>query len=445
MKDKPISVEELARKDFAVYIQYMNPKFVIPEFHVTMADALMDEAGCLISLPPDHAKSTIASILFLTWSIGNNPAAHSILAVGSPKLKSAFAMQIRRVMESAKYRAVFPQVLIRKDSDGKLMFHTLDGGQTIIVSKGEAISGIRASLIIFDDLVGGAKEAQSQVERENAWNYLTMDLLSREDKTYKVKVVGVGTRWHKEDVLCRIEKEPGFEALKVIKFKAINDEGEALWPERHDIEDLNIKKLRMGTKSFLALYQQEPTEEGGSIIKRTWLKSYREKPARFDEIIQSWDAAFGKSDNSDYVVGVVMGRVGSEFYLLDTVRSRMDFPETKKAIISLTAKWPMTFRKVIEKKANGAALIDDLAKEVMGLIPYVPKESKESRASSVSALFEAGNVYFPDPIIAPWIHDMIEELVNFPNHGNDDFTDAVVQALIHLRENANWIYGLTKR
>lgn len=441
----PISLEELARKDFAVYIQYMNPKFKIPNFHTTMADALMADDGCLISLPPDHAKSTIASILFLTWSIGNNPAAHSILAVGSPKLKSAFAMQIRRVMESAKFKAIFPAVVIRKDSDGKLMFHTLDGGQTIIVSKGEAISGIRASLIIFDDLVGGAKEAQSQVERENAWNYLTMDLLSREDKTYKVKIVGVGTRWHKEDVLCRIEKESGFESLKVIKFKAINDQGEALWPERHDIDDLNVKKLRMGTKSFLALYQQEPTEESGSIIKRNWLKFYKEKPARFDIQIQSWDAAFGKSDTSDFVVGTVWGKVGSEFYLLDMVRARMDFPDTKKAIRTLSAKWPATFKKVIEKKANGAALIDDLAKEIIGLVPYVPKESKESRASSVSPLFEAGNVYFPDPSIAPWIHDAIEEIVNFPNHGNDDVTDSVVQALIELREDANWIFGLTKR
>ncbi len=445
MDSEKVSAEELARKDFAVYIQYMNPKFIIPEFHVTMADALMSDDGCLISLPPDHAKSTIASILFLTWSIGNNPSANSILAVGSPKLKSAFAMQIRRVMESTKYKNVFPQVLIRKDSDGKLMFHTLDGGQTIIVSKGEAISGIRASLIIFDDLVGGAKEAQSQVERENAWNYLNMDLLSREDKTYKVKIVGVGTRWHKEDVLCRIEKEAGFESLKVIKFKAINENGEALWPERHDIDDLNVKKLRMGSKSFLALYQQEPTDEEGSIIKRGWIKHFREKPARFDEIIQSWDAAFGKSDSSDYVVGVVIGRVGAEFYLLDMVRARMDFPETKKAIKSMSAKWPSTFRKVVEKKANGAALIDDLAKEVMGLVPYVPKESKESRASSVSALFEAGNVYFPDPSVAPWIHDTIEEVVNFPNHGHDDMLDAIVQALLHLRENANWISGMIKR
>jgi predicted phage terminase large subunit-like protein len=347
-------------------------------------------------------------------------------------------------MESTKYRSLF-DVSIRKDSDGKLMFHTNQGGQFIIVSKGESISGIRANLIKFDDIVGGAKEARSVIERESAWSYVTMDLLTREDKTHKVKIVGVGTRWHKEDVLCRLEGHEAFKDVKIVKFKAINDEGKALWPERHNEKDLMLKKMTLGSQAFQALYQQEPTSEEGSIIRRGWIKHYREKPSRFDEIIQSWDAAFGKSENSDFVVGVVMGRVGSEFYLLDMVRARMDFPETKKAIKSLSAKWPATFRKVMEKKANGAALIDDLAKEVMGLIPYVPKESKESRASSVSALFEAGNVYFPDPSLAPWVHDMIEEIVNFPNHGNDDMVDAVVQALIHLRENANWITGMIKR
>lgn len=429
---------------FAGFVQYMNPHWKIPHFHFLMMDALSEDDGCLISMPPDHAKSTIATVLHTAWYIGKNPSHGLIVAVGSPKLKSAFAIQIRRVMESPKYRALF-DVGIRKDSDGKLMFHTNQGGQFMIVSKGEAISGIRANLIKFDDIVGGAKEARSAVERESAWSYVTMDLLTREDKTHKVKFVGVGTRWHKEDVLCRLEGHEAFKDLKIVKFRALDDYGKALWPERHNEHDLMLKKKTLGAAAFEALYQQEPTSEGGSIIKRNWIKHYREKPARFDIVIQSWDAAFGKSDHSDYVVGIVMGKVGSEFYLLDMVRARMDFPETKKAIKSLSAKWPATFKKVIEKKANGAALIDDLSKEVIGLVPYIPKESKESRASSISALFEAGNVYFPDPSIAPWIHDTVEEVVNFPNHGHDDMVDAIVQALIELREDANWIMGMTKR
>lgn len=440
-----ISPEEMARNSFMAYVQYMNANWDIPEFHLVMMEALAAPEGCLISMPPDHAKSTIGTILYSTWSMGKNPSQGTIIAVGSPKLKAAFAMQIRKIMESEKYKKVF-NLKIRKDSDGKLMFHTQEGGQFLIVSKGEAISGIRASLIIFDDLVGGAMEARSKIERENAWNYLTNDLLTREDKTYHVKIIGVGTRWHKEDVLCRIDKREEFKHLKVIKFKAISDSGEALWPERHNLDDLNSKKMTLGSAVFQALYQQDPGDEAGTIFKRDWmLKTYREKPDRFDRVIQSWDATFGKSDDSDFVVGTCWGAAQGRFYLLDAVRARMNYPETKAAVKAFAAKWPQAFKKIIEKKANGAALIDDLAGSVSGLVAYIPTESKESRASAVSPLFEAGNVYLPDPSIASWIGDYIEELTSFPNGSQDDYVDSTSQALIELRANGDWISGMTKK
>lgn len=396
-------------------------------------------------MPPDHAKSTISTVLYTTWEIGRNPNSGIIIAVGSPKLKSIFAIQIRQIMESEKYREVF-NVSIRKDSDGKLMFHTSDGGQVLIVSKGEAIAGVRANVIIFDDIVGGAKQARSKIERESAWFYVTMDLLTREDKGKKVKMIGVGTRWHKEDVLCRLDTHEAFKSLKKIKFKAISEDGKALWPQRHSLDDLKLKKLSLGSSAFSALYQQEPTEEAGSIFKREWLvKFYKEKPARFDRQIQSWDATFTKSEDSDFVCGGVWGKVHKEYYLLDCIHAKMNFPETKVAIKTMSAKHKSTFKKIMEKKANGAALIDDLAKEVNGLVAYNPTESKVSRANSVSPLFEAGNVWLPDPSIAPWIHDYIEELTSFPNALHDDYVDMTTQALIELRTDGDWLTGMTKR
>lgn len=440
-----ISLRSQIHSEFIAYVQYMNPTWDIPEFHYDMANALMDEDGCLISMPPDHAKSTFSTILFSTWCLGINPKRQILIAVGSPKLKSVFAVQIRRIMESERYCKMF-DVQIRKDSDGKLMFHTQEGGQFLIVSKGEAIAGIRADLIIFDDLVGGAKEARSAIEREAAWSYLTMDLLTREDAGRKVKIVGVGTRWHKEDVLCRLDSHPAFQNIKKIKFKAINEEGKALWPERHSIEDLMLKKLSMGSAAFEALYQQEPTSESGGIFKREWFKFYKELPTNIQTQVQSWDATFTKSESSDFVAGGAWGRTaGANFYLLDQVRRRMSYTETKSAIKTFSGKWPKTFKKIIEKKANGPALIDDLKDEISGIVAYTPTESKIARANSVSPLFEAGNVWLPDPSIAPWVHDYIEELVNFPNGAHDDQVDQTSQALIHLRENGDWISGMVRK
>lgn len=448
MKKKPLVLktpEDLARESFAAYVKYLNPQWKIPEFHKSMMNDLASKDGCLISMPPDHAKSTIASVLYSTWHMGNNPNHGCIIAVGAPKLKAAFAIQIRKVMESEKYKKLF-QLKIRRDSDGKMMFHTLQGGQFLIVSKGEAIAGIRANLIIFDDIVGGAKEAMSKVEREKAWVYVTSDLMTREDKTFDVKVIGVGTRWHKEDVLCRIDKHESFKHLKVIKYKAISDDGKALWPERHNLQDLESKKKTLGTSAFNALYQQDPGDEEGTVFKREWLlKTYKIRPERFDRVVQSWDATFSKSETSDFVVGTTWGRIGAQFYLLDMVRARMNYPETKLAVKAAAAKWPQAFKKIIEKKANGAALIDDLAKEVSGLVPYVPTENKISRANAISPLFEAGNVILPDPSIASWVGDFIEELTSFPNASHDDCVDSTSQGLIELSANGDWISGMTKK
>lgn len=436
-----LSHKDLIHSNFAAYVQYMNPHWKIPSFHLHMMKALEDDEGCIISLPPDHAKSTICTVLFSSWCIGRNPSNKILIAVGSPKLKSVFAIQIRQIMESERYRSMF-DVAIRKDSDGKLMFHTQQQGQFLIVSKGEAIAGIRANIIVFDDLVGGAKESRSPVEREAAWSYLTMDLLTREDKGFKVKYVGVGTRWHKEDVLCRLDTHPAFKTIKKIKFRAISKKGTALWPERHTLKDLELKKETLGSAAFSALYQQEPTEESGSIFKREWFKFWKEKPHHIDRYIMSVDATFSKSEDADYVVLQIWGRYQAQFYLMDQVRAQMSYTETKQAIRTLSSKWPKAFRKVIEKKANGAALIDDLSKEIMGMVGYTPTESKVSRANSVSPLYEAGNVFIPDPSIAGWVHDYIEELTSFPNGSNDDMVDSSSQALIDLRENGSWIDSL---
>ena len=155
-----------------------------------------------------------------------------------------------------------------------------------------------------------------------------------------------------------------------------------------------------------------------------------EVPRSVDEQAQSWDCAFKEAETSDYVVGQVWGRIGSAFLLGDQVRARMDFPATVHAVRDLSEKWPGTFAKLIEDKANGSAVIQMLAHEIPGLIPVNPQGGKIARASAISPLVEAGNVYLPHPACAPWVEDFIEECAAFPNGAHDDQVDAMTQALL---------------
>jgi len=110
----------------------------------------------------------------------------------------------------------------------------------------------------------------------------------------------------------------------------------------------------------------------------------------------------------------------------------MDCPTTVQAIRGLSQKWPGTFAKLVEDKANGSAVIQMLAHEIPGLLPVNPQGGKIARAAAVSPLVEAGNVFLPHPDYAPWVNDFIEECIAFPNGAHDDQVDAMTQALLRF-------------
>ena len=239
------------------------------------------------------------------------------------------------------------------------------------------------------------------------------------------------------------------EHYEVVNYPAIaeHDEphrkaGEPLHPERFGLAALNRIRQNVGERDWAALYQQRPVPDGGGMFKEAWLRYYQpgDLPPRYDKVVISWDMTFKESDTSDYVVGQVWGRKGANFYLLDQVRGRMDFVKTLDAFVALARKHPTVIRKLVEDKANGPAIISALRNKVSGIVPVVPKESKEARASAVSTFWEAGNVYLPDPTANPWVRlEFVPELTSFPAGAHDDQVDAMSQALNDLKSGLNRI------
>ena len=85
-----------------------------------------------------------------------------------------------------------------------------------------------------------------------------------------------------------------------------------------------------------------------------------------------------------------------------------------------------------EDKANGTAVIDALKKDVPGMVPIEPDGGKVARANAASPLLEAGNVFVPTALQAPWISGWREEMATFPMGRNDDAVDATTQALNYM-------------
>jgi len=97
----------------------------------------------------------------------------------------------------------------------------------------------------------------------------------------------------------------------------------------------------------------------------------------------------------------------------------------------MSQKWPKTYGKLIEDKANGSAVIQLLQHEISGIIPVNPRGGKIARAQAISPIVEAGNLFLPHPLYASWVDDFIEECVSFPNGAHDDQVDAMTQAIMH--------------
>jgi predicted phage terminase large subunit-like protein len=193
------------------------------------------------------------------------------------------------------------------------------------------------------------------------------------------------------------------------------------------------------------MFQGRPSPDAGDVWKRGDWGIYSHKlwsvqnPGtaeavytvdQFDDLDMSWDMTFKDKDTSDFVVGQVWMRRGVDTYLLDQVRARLSFTDTLDAFKRMVAKWPQARAKLVEDKANGTAVLDSLRKEIPGLIPVVPHESKYARASAVSPFISAGNVKLPHSSVALFpVEDFIDEAAQFPNGAHDDQVDSASQIL----------------
>ncbi|MBK8202446.1 MAG: hypothetical protein IPK68_09100 [Bdellovibrionales bacterium] len=147
-------------------------------------------------------------------------------------------------------------------------------------------------------------------------------------------------------------------------------------PERDGFEEIEQAKKDLGSYGFAGQHQQDPSPRSGGIIKRAWIKYYKELPDNIEEKIIVADLTYKDAKNSDFTVVEVWGRKGASLYLIDQIRDRMGFPQQIQAIKTMSARHPDAIAKVIEEAANGAAVIQTLQGEIIGIVPFKPQTER---------------------------------------------------------------------
>ncbi len=218
------------------------------------------------------------------------------------------------------------------------------------------------------------------------------------------------------------------------------EEGQLLYPLDGGKEEVEMIKVELGSYAFAAQYQQNPLPLSSGIIKREWLKRYRNFPDNLSYVTQSWDTAVSISDSSNFSVCTTWTKVGNKFYLLDVYRAKLEYPKLKEQVLSLAARWK-PHAILIEAKTSGQQLVQELkANSDLPIIEIVPHSGKLARFYRIVPTIESGKVFLPHQAV--WLNDFEYEILIFPETRHDDQVDSTVQYLQWMRDSSSRVAAI---
>jgi predicted phage terminase large subunit-like protein len=440
----------------ATFAETMVPSYAAAAVHRLLASKLEDCYArkirrLCISVPPRMGKTTLSSVLFPAWALTKNPRLEFITASYSSELSEAFSAQVKGVLTSPIYQALFPPI-VANDQNRLRDWSTTSGGHFFASSVGAGATGRGCDVLILDDVVKNREEADSETLRELLWNWYVSTAMTR--LAPDGVIIIVGTRWHQDDLIGRVtdpERVRQLEAAGAInaKFEVLNLEalcehpetdplhrqvGESLWPERWSKEKLLEIKATIGSREFAGQYMGRPAAPGGNLcdISKIRYVEAADVPTGL-RIVRGWDCALGIAAHNDFSCGALVGvdpKTG-DVYLLHMSRGKRRWPQQKALIVEMSLaestehEGQTWYRVAFETVAAWSACFDEVKAGLMGKVrveAVLPSESKEARAQPWFNKVDAGAFYL---VRGAWNQDFLGELEQFPNGRHDDQVDAV--------------------
>lgn len=417
---------------------WMSKPFLL-EASMKIAQTIIKPNGRLIiSWPPRHGKSRLATIATPIWVLENFPELSIILATYGADLSTDFGREVRDLFEANGHLL---NERIRPDVKSVGRFMTTKGGGMLSVGLGGAITGKGANVFLIDDYIKTMKEALSKGKRNDDWEWFTGTAYHRLEPD--ASMIIIATRWHKDDLIGRIIKEFGVKSEENpfgwdhIKFQAealANDPlgrkvGEPLFPERYDEHQLADRKRVLGSLFYNAIFQQEPEDDASKLTDKDWLEIVDHLPPEASglQYARIWDFGGGKGSESDPTVGTLMAVNPNtrQSWIVDVFRKRMS-PETTETEVLLKAEDDGPNCRVYMEQEPGASGLQLISHYKNNILPDFKVEgcptttNKVVRAQPFLAACESGKVKL---LKRSWNDDYLDEFEEFPDGPNDDQID----------------------
>jgi predicted phage terminase large subunit-like protein len=405
------------------------------------AAATERDARIKVEVPVRHGKSELISHWFPVWYL---PIFRGrvVLSTYSDTFSAHWG---RRARNSLQEHAQELEVDVSRDSRGAHEFELTGGGGMLSVGREGGLTGRGANFLLIDDPIKNREEADSPTIREKVWDFWTSTARTRLEPG--AAVVLIMSRWSRDDLSGRLEaRDPG--AWETIRLPAIAEEGdvlgrapgEALWRWRFDEAALALAKKEVGSRDFAALFQQSPLPDEGALVKKQWLRYFREREDAFvletpegerriplDKGLRfaTVDLAVSQKTTADYfVIGSWHLSPARELLLLDIVRARLEGPDQIPALRRTMSRFDLSYA-AIERAGYQLALIQDARRQGLRVrelgLSGIERQDKLARATPFAVLCESGQVYLR--LGAPWLGDYETEILEFPGAAHDDQMD----------------------
>lgn len=432
---------ELARREFFFYCNLKAPDFYKEDrkYLVDLCGGFQDfiqsdDEVMIVNEPPRHGKSRTAGLL-VEWVLGNDQTQKIMTGSYNETLSTMFSKNVRNDIQEEKadenrivFSDIFPGVSIKR-GDGAMNLWSLEGGYNnyLATSPTGTATGFGATLLIIDDLIKNAEEANNELTKEKHWTWFTDTMLSRLEEGGKIIIIM--TRWASDDLAGRALDHFGEAGAKLrhISMKALLNPytHEMLCPEVLSYKSYQAKIQAMGADIASANYQQEPIDLKGRLY--TSFKTYSGELPQFKEIRNYTDTA---DTGGDYLCSINYGvTFANEAYILDVLYTKEPMEVTEPATARMLLEGAVNLAR-IESNNGGRGfarnvrriLEQELGSNYTTIKWFTQTQNKQARIYSNSA-WVMQHIYFPEDWKNRW-PEYHYAMIKYQREGQNKHDDA---------------------
>lgn len=431
---------ERARISFWHYCNLLSPEFYNKSkvFLREITEQLQefynsDDQIMIINAPPRHGKSWTACH-FCEWLLGNHPSLKIMVGSYNELLAETFSKTVRNTIETVKvdpskivYSDIFPGITIKR-GDGAVTRWSITGQHAsyLATSPTGTATGFGANLIIIDDLIKSALEANNELVLDKHWQWFTDTMLSRQESGCKIIIIM--TRWHTKDLAGRAETKFNEMGLKVRKltYKALQDDGSMLCDEILNANEYKMRILSSSPEIVAANYQQEPIDILGKLY--TSFKTYSIKP----EFKHVWAYIDTADEGLDYLACIIYGISDHEAYILDVLYTQKSMDWTEPEVARRLTKYRVEVVH-IESNSGGRGFARNVERLVIAqrnfftTIKWFHQSKNKIARILTNATWVMEHMYFPENwgTLWPEFYESMNSYQQTGKNAHDDAQDAV--------------------